>query len=121
MKKEEFCRKLKQARIDANLKQSQVSVILDLPTSAISLMESGERKVDIFELFELSKIYQKDIQYFIQDTKSDGNQRWYDKDPLLSQAITLLKESPDKIRKASAMGVIGFLQELHPKNNRSIN
>lgn len=115
MKKEEFCKKLKQARIEANLKQSQVSEILDLPISAISLMESGERKVDIFELFELSKIYKKNIQYFIQEQKTQGNNRWYDNDPVLAQAIALMKESPDRIRKASAMGVIGFLQELHTK------
>ena len=115
MKKEEFCKKLKQARIDADLKQDQVAKVMNLTVSAISLMEAGERKVDIFELFELSKLYQKDIQYFIQDSKPNGNQRWYDKDPVLSQAIALIKESPDKFKKASAMGVIGFLQELHSK------
>jgi transcriptional regulator with XRE-family HTH domain len=97
------------------LKQSKVAEILNLPSSAISLMEAGERKVDIFELFELSKIYNKDIQYFIKESQSNGNQRWYDKDPVLAQAISLMKESPEKIRKASAMGVIGFLQELHTK------
>ena len=115
MKKEEFCKKLKQARIDADLTQAQVTEILNLPTSAISLMEAGERKVDIFELFELSQIYQKDIQYFIYESQPKGNQRWYDKDPILAQAISLIKESPEKMRKASAMGVIGFLQELHTK------
>lgn len=115
MKKEEFCKKLKQARLDADLKQSQVAKIINLPISAISLMEAGERKVDIFELFELSKIYQKDIQYFINEAPTNGNKRWYDKEPVLAQAIALMKESPEKIRKASAMGVIGFLQELHSK------
>lgn len=115
MKKDEFCKKLKQARIEAEFKQSQVAEVLNLPTSAISLMEAGERKVDIFELFELSKIYQKDIQYFINDSDTIGNQRWYDKDPILAQAISLIKESPEKLRKASAMGVIGFLKELHTK------
>ena len=115
MKKEEFCKKLKQARIEADLKQSQVAKAINIPVSAISLIESGERKVDIFELFELSQIYQKDIQYFIQDALPKGNQRWYDKDPILAKAIALMKESPEKLRKASAMGVIGFLQELHSK------
>jgi len=113
MEKEEFCKKLKQARLDSGLKQAQVSAVLGLPISAISLMESGERKVDIFELFELSKIYQKDFQYFIQEAQSTKSQRWYDKDPLVVQAIALMKESPEKLRKASAMGVIGFLQEFH--------
>ncbi len=113
MGKDEFCKKLKQARLDANLTQGDVAKILSVPSSAISLIESGERKIDVFELFELLKIYNKDISFFMEKLSQPKLRRWYDKDPVVSQAIYLMEQAPTDLKKASAMGVIGFLQELN--------
>lgn len=113
MKKDEFCKKLKHARLDANLTQGDVAKILSVTPSAISLIESGERKIDVFELFELLKAYNKDISFLIDKSAQNYNKRWYDKEPVLSRAISLLERAPTELQKASAMGVIGFLQELH--------
>lgn len=114
MKKEEFCKKIKKARLDSGLKQSDVAKILNLPSSAISLIESGDRKLDIFELYELAQIYNKDVKYFLEDEKNNNSfRRWYDNDPVIYQAIELMRKASAKNRKASAMGVIGFLQELN--------
>jgi len=57
--------KLKKARLDAGLKQSEVAQKLKKPQSYISKIERGERRIDIAELKELAKIYKKDITYFI--------------------------------------------------------
>jgi len=57
--------KLKKARLDASLKQSDVAQKLKKPQSYISKIERGERRVDITELKELAKIYKKDITHFI--------------------------------------------------------
>ena len=57
--------KLKKARLDAGLKQSEVAQKLKKPQSYISKIEIGERRIDIAELKELAKIYKKDITYFI--------------------------------------------------------
>jgi len=57
--------KLKKARLNVNLKQSDVAQKLKKPQSYISKIERGERRVDITELKELAKIYKKDITYFI--------------------------------------------------------
>lgn len=57
--------KLKKARLEVGLKQEDVAEKLKKPQSYISKIERGERRVDIAELKELSKIYQKDINYFI--------------------------------------------------------
>ena len=58
--------KLKKARLNVNLKQSDVAQKLKKPQSYISKIERGERRVDITELKELAKIYKKDITYFIK-------------------------------------------------------
>lgn len=57
--------KLKKARLDAGLKQSDVAQKLKKPQSYISKVERGERRVDITELKELAKIYKKDITHFV--------------------------------------------------------
>jgi len=58
--------KLKKARLNAGLKQSDVAQKLKKPQSYISKIERGERRVDIAELKELAKIYKKDITYFVK-------------------------------------------------------
>lgn len=57
--------KLKKARLDNGLKQSDVAQKLKKPQSYISKIERGERRVDITELKDLAKIYKKDITYFV--------------------------------------------------------
>jgi len=57
--------KLKKARLNAGLKQSDVARKLKKPQSYISKIERGERRVDITEVKELAKIYKKDITHFV--------------------------------------------------------
>ena len=58
-------KRLKQARINAGLKQEEVADRLSKPQSYISKIERGERRVDIVELKILAKIYNKKIPYFL--------------------------------------------------------
>jgi transcriptional regulator with XRE-family HTH domain len=56
--------KLKTAREYLGLSQEEVSRILGLARSAVSLIESGERKVNAAELKKFAEIYQKPLGYF---------------------------------------------------------
>lgn len=111
MDKEKFCSKLRIARQDAGLKQEQVAKHLNLPISAISVMESGARKVDVFEIEKLSELYDKPIEWFFHEHSSLYRRRWYDLDPILSEAVELLRKAPTKLQRSSAYGIIGFLKQ----------
>lgn len=57
--------KLKTARLEAGLTQTQVAIKLKKPQSFVSKIENAERRVDVAELAILARIYQKDISYFV--------------------------------------------------------
>lgn len=57
--------RLKKARADCGLTQSQVAEKLKKPQSYVSKIESGERRLDIAELKKITDLYKKDIDYFI--------------------------------------------------------
>jgi transcriptional regulator with XRE-family HTH domain len=56
--------RLKDAREYLELSQDEVARILEIPRTAISLMEAGQRKVEAMELKKLAGIYQRPIDYF---------------------------------------------------------
>lgn len=62
-----FISKLRQARLDAGLKQADVAKILKRPQSYISRVESGEYRVDVMEIKNFARIYKKDVKFFIDN------------------------------------------------------
>ena len=61
-----FKNRLKEARKQSGLTQSEVAEKLGLPQSYVSKIESGERRVDAVELERLAKIYGKRVNYFLK-------------------------------------------------------
>lgn len=106
-----FCNKLRKARIEAGLKQEHVAKYLNLPISAVSVMESGTRKVDVFELKKLADFYNKPIEWFFHEHNNVNRRRWYDLDPILSEAVDLMRQAPTKLQKSAAYAIIGFLKQ----------
>lgn len=52
-----FLNQLKEARLKAGLKQSEVARMIKRPQSFVSKCESGERRVDVIEFIEFCKVY----------------------------------------------------------------
>ena len=112
----QFCFRLKQARLEAKLKQEVVARYLQIPTSAVSAFESGNRKLDATELYMLSKLYKKPMDWFFNERQdymfiSGGNASSDVDDPLLNECMQLLKKAPKHLQQSAAYGVIGFLSE----------
>ena len=57
--------KLKKARKETGLDQSNAAKLLGTTQSYISKIESGQLRIDIIQLKEIAKIYKKNINYFI--------------------------------------------------------
>ncbi|MBU2010445.1 MAG: helix-turn-helix transcriptional regulator [Patescibacteria group bacterium] len=57
---------LKKARIEASLDQEKVADLLGKTQSYVSKIEAGQRRIDIVQLKEFSKIYKKDLDFFIK-------------------------------------------------------
>jgi DNA-binding XRE family transcriptional regulator len=60
----DFLGKLRKARKDAGLTQGEVAKRLRRPQSYVSKCESGERRVDVTELAEFARLYEKPLEFF---------------------------------------------------------
>ncbi|MDE2188236.1 MAG: helix-turn-helix transcriptional regulator, partial [Patescibacteria group bacterium] len=61
-----FVGRLKKARIQSGLTQTEVARKLKRPQSHVSNVESGQQRVDVVELQRFARLYRKDIGYFIR-------------------------------------------------------
>ena len=57
---------LKKARKSSNLDQEEAAKLLGKTQPYVSKIESGQRRIDIVQLKEFSKIYKKELNYFIK-------------------------------------------------------
>lgn len=56
--------RLREARDYLGLSQQDVALATNLSRSAVSLIESGQRRVDTVELVALARLYQRSVAYF---------------------------------------------------------
>jgi transcriptional regulator with XRE-family HTH domain len=56
--------RLREAREYLGFSQEEVARFLGVPRSALSLMETGQRKVDALELKKLAGLYKRPVGYF---------------------------------------------------------
>ncbi|MBY0402702.1 MAG: helix-turn-helix transcriptional regulator [Cyanobacteria bacterium] len=108
-------RRFKIARRQANLKQDQVAKVLQIPTSGISALENGQRKIDIFEVLALAKLYQKPLPWLLKSVpslfqESSSSSIPLDKlDPLLKDCFEELSKLPHTRQHQIAFQIMGLL------------
>ena len=69
--RKEISRRLKETREYLGLSQDEVANAVNLPRSAISLIESGSRKVEALELKNFARAYNQPVSYFIGEKEID--------------------------------------------------
>ena len=62
----DFVGKLRKARLEAGLRQIDVSKKLKRTQSYVSRVEVGEQRLDILELKRFAILYKKSLDYFIK-------------------------------------------------------
>ena len=63
--------RLREAREYLGFSQEEIASYLSVPRSALSLMETGQRKVDALELKKLASVYKRPIGYFTGDNAEE--------------------------------------------------
>ena len=58
--------RLRKTRKKRGLNQIDVAKLLGVTQSYVSRVESGQRRIDIFELKAFAKLYRKKIEYFLR-------------------------------------------------------
>jgi transcriptional regulator with XRE-family HTH domain len=67
--------RMREAREEAGLTQSEVAKFLGRPLSFVSKCELGERRIDPIDLLNLAELYDKPFEYFLPRRQSRGKPR----------------------------------------------
>ncbi len=109
MTRKELGQKLKKARLDAQINQETASKALNIPISSISSLESGNRKLDVFELKTLANLYSKKVEWFF-----NGDEEYvkscYNSNAKFNEAINLIEKAPQNIQDSILKSIIAFFK-----------
>ena len=83
---------LKQTREYLGFSQEEVANYLEIPRPAVSLIESGKRKVDSVELAKLSKLYNKPVEV-LAGTAKESKDASIQKVAIIQRAIKELGDA----------------------------
>jgi transcriptional regulator with XRE-family HTH domain len=101
--------RLREAREYVQLSQEEVAQILQIPRSAISLIEKGERKVDALELKQLAQLYQRTVE----------NLTGAEAPPELPEEVVHLARTASKLTSRDLEELTRFAQFLQGRNRGS--
>ena len=85
-----IAQRLKEMREYVDLSQDEVSQLVNIPRPAISLIESGERKVEVSELMRFADAYHCTLE---QLTGSESGEKVNHKAAFLAKAVAKLTET----------------------------
>lgn len=101
--------RLKEAREYLELSQDEVARALSVPRTAISLIETGQRRVDAIELKKLAEIYQRPIGYF---TGAEGST------VAIPETVRHLARTAAKLSDQDREELLRFAQYLQTRDRR---
>lgn len=94
--------RLKEAREYLGLSQQEVAASVSLPRTAISMIESGQRRVESLELQALATLYQRPIGYFTGEAAAEP----------LAADVALLAKQVSKLTEQDRNELLRFTEFL---------
>jgi len=103
--------RLREAREYLGLSQEDVAKALKVPRSAVSHVETGQRRVDALELKRLAGLYQRPLSELTGEVEFDAA-------PKPSPAIAHLARAAKKLTEADRAELLRFAEFLAKKGPR---
>lgn len=104
-------RRLKETREYLGLSQDEVATAIKIARPAISLVESGERKVDALELKKFADLYRQSVAYFLGETDETAT--------ALAKDVAFLARTATQLTPEDQKELLRFAQFLKAKGKRS--
>jgi transcriptional regulator with XRE-family HTH domain len=98
--------RLREAREYLGLSQDEVAKAVALPRSAISLIESGQRRIDALELKKFAELYQRPVGEFTGELEATS---------LLEPSVQYLARAAAQLTSADQAELIRFAEFLRMK------
>lgn len=89
--------KLRESREYVGYSQDEVAIFLKIPRTAVTNMESGQRKVEAIELKRLADLYRQPITHFTGDDSPESAVLPKDVAHLARQAATLSPKDREEL------------------------
>ena len=105
--RETLCARLKEAREYRGFSQEEVARHLDVPRTAVSLMENGSRRVEALELRRLAKLYQTTME----------NLTGQDQEATEPESIRLVARAAADLSATDRDEVLRFVQFLQTRQS----
>ena len=102
----ELAARLREAREYLGLSQDEVAKVVGVSRSALSLIESGQRKLDALELKRLANIYQRPLGYFTGETSEAS---------IVPESVTHLARAAAKLTDKDREELLRFAKFLQSK------
>lgn len=98
--------RLREAREYLALSQDEVARALNVPRTAISMIEAGQRRVEAIELKQLADLYQLPVAHFTGDSVEEAE---------MPEAVQHLARAASKLSDKDREELLRFAQFLQAK------
>ena len=98
---------LREAREYLGLSQDEVAKALDVPRTAVSMIETGQRLVDAIELATLAEIYQRPVGFFTGEQSAP---------PAVPESVQHLARTAAKLTDRDREELLRFAEFLQTRN-----
>ncbi len=103
----DVARRLKETREYLGFSQDEVAKVVNIARPAISLIEKGERKVEVLELKKLAEFYNQSVSYFL-GTEVPG----------VSEEVEFLARTANELTPEDQQELLQFAKFLKSKKSK---